>query len=217
MADPPAHGDTAASPGVTAIVDYGMGNLRSVLNAFDQLGRRARLASSPGEVRSAERIVIPGVGAFGDGMAALRERGLDVAVRDAAGAGWPILGICLGMQLLATQSDEHGLHRGLDLIPGRVERLSPPDGLRVPHVGWNDLHVRGGGSPLLSDLDDEATFYYVHSYEFRPTAAASISAVTDYGGDVVACVGRGRVWGVQFHPEKSGRDGLGLLERFATV
>jgi imidazole glycerol-phosphate synthase subunit HisH len=199
-----------------ALVDYGMGNLRSVLNAFERVDAPAELVTEPAQVRAAERVVLPGVGAFRDAIAALRERGLAQAVRDAAGAGRPLLGVCLGMQLLASRSTEFGEHDGLDLIPGSVELLDPPDGLRVPHVGWNELTVRREDDPVLRDLGPEPTFYFVHSYEFRPTDPGAITAVTDYGRPVTACVGAGNVRGVQFHPEKSAGDGLALLRSFAT-
>jgi glutamine amidotransferase len=196
---------------VIALVDYGMGNVRSVLNAFESIGTDARLVSDPDEVVASERVVVPGVGAFGDAMVALRERGLAQAVRDAAAAGRAVLGICLGMQLLASRSTEFGEHEGLDLIPGSVDYLDVE--LRVPHVGWNDLAVRRPDA-ILGGLGAEPTFYFVHSYEFHPSDPDAVTAVTDYGRDVTACVGSGRVFGVQFHPEKSGDDGLALLRSF---
>jgi imidazole glycerol-phosphate synthase subunit HisH len=193
-----------------------MGNLRSVLNAFERLGAEARLVSEPAELPAAERVVVPGVGAFGDAIATLRERGLAQALRDVAAAGRPLLGVCLGMQLLATRSSEFGEHAGLDLIPGTVERMQPGPGLRVPHVGWNDFEVRRRDDALLRDLGPEPTFYFVHSYEFRPDDPGAITGVTDYGGPVTATVGAGNVFGVQFHPEKSSADGLSLLRAFLT-
>ena len=197
-----------------AVVDYGMGNLRSVLNAFDAIGAPAELVAEPAQVQGAERIVLPGVGAFRDAIAALRERGLAQAVRDAAAAGRPILGLCLGMQLLATRSHEFGEHDGLGLIGGSVERISTEPGLRIPHVGWNDLEVRRADA-ILGGLGPEPTFYYVHSYEFVADDPESVTGVTDYGRAVTATVGSGNVFGVQFHPEKSAADGLALLRGFA--
>jgi imidazole glycerol-phosphate synthase subunit HisH len=198
---------------VIAIVDYGMGNQRSVLNAFDAVGADALLVAEPDAVLAAERVVLPGVGAFRDAIAALRERGLAQAVRHAAAAGRPILGLCLGMQLLASRSTEFGDHEGLDLIPGSVDRLQTAPGLRIPHVGWNDLAVKAD-SPILAGLGPEPTFYYVHSYEFHPDDPAMVTGVTDYGRPVTATVGSGNVHGVQFHPEKSADDGLTLLRSF---
>jgi imidazole glycerol-phosphate synthase subunit HisH len=198
---------------VIALVDYGMGNVRSVLNAFESIGTEARLVSDPADVVAAEKVVVPGVGAFGDAMAALRERGLAQAVRDAAAGGSAVLGICLGMQLLASRSTEFGEHEGLDLIPGSVDYLATDAALRIPHVGWNDLTVRRA-DPILAGLGDEPTFYFVHSFEFHPADPDAVTAVTDYGRPVTACVGNGRVFGVQFHPEKSGDDGLELLRSF---
>jgi glutamine amidotransferase len=191
-----------------------MGNLRSVANAFERVGAETRLVSEPAEVLAADRVVVPGVGAFRDAIAALRERGLAQALREVAAGGRPLLGICLGMQLLATRSSEFGEHTGLDLIPGLVERLAPGPGLRVPHVGWNDLEVRRRDDSLLGELGPEPTFYFVHSYEFRPDDPAAVTGVTDYGGPVTATVAAGKVFGVQFHPEKSSADGLTLLRSF---
>jgi glutamine amidotransferase len=199
---------------VIAIVDYGMGNVRSVLNAFERVAPgSARLVGEPADVLAAERVVIPGVGAFRDAIAVLRERGLASALRDVAAAGRPVLGLCLGMQLLASRSSEFGEHTGLDLIPGSVERIRTEPALRIPHVGWNDLDVRTPDA-LLSALGPEPTFYFVHSYEYLPDDPAAVTAVTDYGRPVTACVGAGNVFGVQFHPEKSSEDGLALLGAF---
>ena len=197
-----------------ALVDYGMGNLRSVLNAFDSIGAPIEVVAEPEAVVAADRVVLPGVGAFRDAIGALRERGLAQAVRDATAAGRPLLGLCLGMQLLATRSSEFGEHRGLDLIPGSVERLQTTPGLRIPHVGWNDLDVRRPDDPIVGGLGPEPTFYYVHSYEFQPDDPASVTGVTDYGRPVTATVGSENVFGVQFHPEKSAADGLALLRAF---
>jgi len=200
---------------VIAVVDYGMGNLRSVLNAFERVAPgEAELVSEPAAVLAADRVVVPGVGAFRDAIAALRERGLAQALRDVAASGRPLLGVCLGMQLLATRSYEFGDHEGLDLIPGSVELLQTEPGLRIPHVGWNDLELRRPDDSILGALGPEPTFYFVHSYEYRPADPAAVTAVTDYGRAVTACVGAGNVLGVQFHPEKSGEDGLALLGAF---
>jgi glutamine amidotransferase len=193
-----------------------MGNLRSVLNAFDLIGADAQLVDTPAGLEPADRIVIPGVGAFRDAMAALDERGFTEALPRVAESGRPILGICLGMQLLASQSSEHGEHTGLDLIPGRVERIEPGLGLRVPHVGWNDLSVTRE-SPLLDGWGGEVTCYFVHSYELRPDDSESVIATTDYGRPLTACVQSANVYGAQFHPEKSADDGLRLLRNFVSI
>ena len=200
-----------------AIVDYGMGNVRSVLNAFELIGAPAQLVADPDRLLGADRIVIPGVGAFGDAMRALHELDLPDTLGELAAAGRPILGICLGMQLLATRSLEHGEHLGLNLIPGTVCRLEVRDGLRVPHVGWNDVRVLRPDAPLDRYGDHTPACYFVHSYEFVPDDPAAVTAVTDYGRDVTACVGAGSVVGTQFHPEKSARDGIALLRSFAEV
>jgi glutamine amidotransferase len=201
---------------VVAVIDYGMGNLRSVLNAFDLIEAEARLADAPEQVDGAERVVIPGVGAFPDAMAALDERGLTGALRDYAASGRPILGICLGMQLLATRSMEYGDTAGLDLVPGTVELIDPEPSLRIPHVGWNDVEVTRP-SPILEGWNGEVTCYFVHSYELRPDDAESVTATADYGRPITACVERDNVYGAQFHPEKSAGDGLRLLRNFVAL
>jgi imidazole glycerol-phosphate synthase subunit HisH len=190
-----------------------MGNLRSVLNALEAIGVEAYLAPSPEAVGDAERLILPGVGAFGDGMRNLRERGFVEAMPDLLDNGRPLLGICLGMQMLASVSEEHGEHEGLDLIPGTVRRLDPGGGLRVPHVGWNEVHqVRP--SPLLDGIASGRDFYFVHSYALRCDDPADAVATVPYGEDVVAAVARGNVAGVQFHPEKSQKAGFQLLRNF---
>ena len=195
------------------VIDYGMGNLRSVLNALEHLGADARLVDNPEQAARADKLVLPGVGAFGEGMRRLRELGFTDSLPSLAGNGRPLLGICLGMQLLADGSSEHGEHRGLGLIPGRVARIETAPSLRIPHVGWNNLEVERP-SRMLSGLPAESTFYYVHSYEFRPGSPELRTATTDYGKAVTACVELGSVFGVQFHPEKSQADGLRLLRNF---
>lgn len=193
-----------------------MGNLRSVRNAVAHLDGEVMLVATPQEAERAERLILPGVGAFGAGMRRLEERGLAAALPPLVEEGRPILGICLGMQLLADRSAEHGEHRGLGLIPGDVEFLSLPDGLRIPHVGWNSLELEGEPS-LLSGLAEEPSFYFVHSYEFTPSDPAHVIATTDYGRPVVAAVGSGSVVGTQFHPEKSQSEGLRVLSNFLEI
>jgi glutamine amidotransferase len=196
-----------------AIVDYGMGNLHSVSKAVERLGYTSLVTADPGEILAADSVILPGVGAFGDAMEHLRVSGMDVVVKDAAIAGQPLLGICLGMQLLFSSSQEHGEHKGLDILPGSVVRFAPRDGYKVPHMGWNKLSFRQPESPLLAGLE-EGHVYFVHSYHVLADADSDLLAVTDYGHPVTAVVGRNNVYGMQFHPEKSGELGIRLLENF---
>ncbi|WP_339252777.1 imidazole glycerol phosphate synthase subunit HisH [Paenibacillus sp. FSL P2-0136] len=195
-----------------AIVDYGMGNLHSVSKAVERLGYTSLVTSDAAEILAADSVILPGVGAFGDAMEHLRESGMDDVVRAAASAGQPVLGICLGMQLLFSSSEEHGEHKGLGLLPGAVVRFAPRDGYKVPHMGWNKLSFRQPESPLLAGLT-EGHVYFVHSYHAL-AADGDLLAVTDYGHPVTAIVGRGNVYGMQFHPEKSGEHGVKLLGNF---
>lgn len=184
------------------IVDIGLSNIGSVRQALSRVGAQSMTARSAGELQGAGAVILPGVGAFGDGMAALRDQGLVEPLRRHAAAGLPLLGICLGMQLLADESEEHGRHEGLGIVPGRVVALSPTDpALPVPNIGWCD--VAGGGC-----------FYFAHGYHLVPDDPADRAGEFDYGGPVVAMVRRGSVTGVQFHPEKSQDAGLQMLEAF---
>jgi len=201
---------------VVAVIDYGMGNLRSVLNALELIEAESRLVDTPAGLEGADHVVIPGVGAFPDAMAALDERGFTEALPQVAASGRPILGICLGMQLLASRSSEYGENRGLDLIPGSVEPIEPGSGLRIPHVGWNDVTVTRL-SPILEGWNGEVTCYFVHSYELRPDNPDAVTATTDYGRPITACVERDNVFGAQFHPEKSAGDGIRLLRNFVAI
>ncbi|WP_151737737.1 imidazole glycerol phosphate synthase subunit HisH [Paenibacillus tengchongensis] len=196
-----------------AIVDYGMGNLHSVSKAVERLGYESLVTGDRGQILAADSVILPGVGAFGDAMAHLRESGLDLVVKEAAAGGQPLLGICLGMQLLFTGSEEHGVHDGLDLLPGSVVRFAPRDGYKVPHMGWNRLSFRQPQNPLLSGLE-EGHVYFVHSYHALAEQEGDVLAVTDYGHPVTAVVGRDNVYGMQFHPEKSGELGIMLLGNF---
>ena len=189
-----------------AIVDYGAGNLHSVSKALAALGLEARVTGDPGEIEAARAVVLPGVGAFGDCMGGLRERGLVETVRRAAGSGRPFLGICLGMQLLFEWGEEGDGGPGLGLLPGRVVRLEP-EGLKIPQMGWNSLQLTRP-SPLWEEMTPGTYVYFVHSYHARPADPSVVAATVDYGGEVVAAVERGNLFGVQFHPEKSGRAGL---------
>ncbi len=195
-----------------AIIDYGAGNLRSVRNALVHLGADVTTARTPDQLEGAEKIVLPGVGAFGAGMAALREAGFEAPLREAAAAGVPLIGICLGMQYLFESSDEMGEHRGLGLLPGRVTRFAA-NGLKVPHIGWNQLQVRQE-SPLLRDVPDGSYAYFVHSYYVEAGDPADVVATTEYGITYPSVVGRGNIFGIQPHPEKSQEVGLRILKNF---
>jgi glutamine amidotransferase len=199
-----------------AVIDYGAGNLRSVLHALTYLGVESmRVVRSPHELRGADRIILPGVGAFGAGMQRLREENLIAAIKDAAYAGIPYLGICLGMQFLFEYSDEMGHYEGLGLLPGFVTRLPDMPGCKIPHMGWNAIKpVRP--SPLLKELDGGYA-YFVHSYYCVPLQPSDIILQVDYGIEVTAAVQRGNLYGVQFHPEKSQRVGLKILANFLEI
>ena len=196
-----------------AIVDYGIGNLGSVTKGFRHAGAETVLTGDPDELRAAEALVLPGDGAFGATMAEVRDRGLVPVLRAAAANGTPLLGICIGMQLLFEESEEHGHHEGLGLLPGRVRRFAGV--LPVPHMGWNRLRRRRE-HPLLDGLEDGAHVYFVHSY-FCEAPDEVVIATSDYGSDFAAIVGRGSVLGVQFHPEKSQAVGLRMVANFVRL
>jgi len=197
------------------IVDYGMGNLRSVYNALGLLGAEAEITSDPARVLAAERLILPGVGAFGLAMHNLRERGLIQALNQKVLAErTPILAICLGMQLLAQDSNEHGMHAGLGWLPGRVRLFEDVGDLRVPHVGWNEIVVNDNHPPLFQNLGKDAEFYFVHSYFYSADDPQTVAATTHYGHDFVAAVWRDNIFGTQFHPEKSQTSGLRVLMNF---
>jgi len=198
-----------------AIVDYGMGNLHSVSKAVERLGYEQLVTGDREDLLSADGVILPGVGAFGDAMEQLRQTGLDAVMKEAAAVGKPLLGICLGMQLLFSRSEEHGNHEGLDMLPGSVVRFAGGD-YKVPHMGWNALQFKKPEHPLLAGLE-EGHVYFVHSYHVLPEAQEDLLAVTDYGQPVTAIVGRGSVYGMQFHPEKSGELGMSLLRNFLAL
>lgn len=193
------------------IVDYGRGNLRSVEKALAKLNFPAKIMSEPKELDEVQGIILPGVGAFADAMAALKEKGWVEPLRQYAASGHPFLGICLGMQVLFTIGEEHGEHQGLALLPGRVIRF--PEGRKVPHMGWNKMHQERP-SLLLKGIPEESFFYFVHSYYAVPDDPEVVAGSCDYGVSFPALVGRDNVWGAQFHPEKSSPWGLTLLENF---
>ena len=203
-----------------AIVDYGVGNLFSLRCSLAAVGAEVTVTGDPDELARADRLVLPGVGAFGDAAALLTRRGLDQAVVDFARTGKPLLGICLGMQLLFSRSFEYGEHPGLDLIPGEVVPMAPvlPAGLKVPHIGWNALHFPAGRekSPLFRHIQEGDCVYFVHSY-YGVNCAESIIATAEYGIPLTAAVQKDNVFGAQFHPEKSGAVGLGILRAFCEM
>ncbi len=211
------------------LIDYGVGNLRSVAKSLEHVGAPLRVIERPDELTGAQGIILPGVGAFGDAAARLRRAGFEEPLLDLVDAGVPLLGICVGMQLLFDESEELGRHRGLGILPGRVLRFGDAnrvmlmaDGQRltVPQIGWNQIH-HNGADPLLAGVASGSYAYFVHSYYCAPANLAAAIAVTDYGLDYTSvCGGRfgqGRVWGVQFHPEKSQTTGLRILRNFAIL
>lgn len=196
------------------IIDYGAGNIRSVQKAFEHLGARVHLSADPGEIVQAQKLVLPGVGAFGAGMAALRRQGLAEATASRVSQGIPILGICAGMQFLFESSDEMGVHAGLGLLPGRVTRFDPGhQALKVPHMGWNQIE-HNCSHALMDGVSSGEYAFFVHSYFCIPAQPATIIASCDYGHRFCAVAGRENVFGIQFHPEKSQRTGLRLLDNF---
>jgi glutamine amidotransferase len=197
-----------------AIVDYGMGNLRSVQKAFEKIGATARVVPFPRDIENARGIVLPGVGAFGQAMDNLRAIGWIDPLRDACARGVPFIGICLGMQLLFESSEEMGQHEGLGILRGEVKRFSGE--LKVPQMGWNQIHIQRS-SPLLRDVAEGSYAFFVHSYYCAPRDSDIILATTEYGIEFASMVGRGNVFGAQFHPEKSQSVGLKMLENFAAM
>jgi imidazole glycerol-phosphate synthase subunit HisH len=203
---------TSLSAPRVGVCDYGVGNLRSVERALAHGGGNPVLTADARELASCDGLVLPGVGAFVIAAQALRSLGLDAAIGAVARSGRPILGVCLGFQLLFTDSDEGDGEAGLGLIPGRVRRLRPARG-KVPHMGWNRLRVTGSSS-LLAGIDDGGYAYFVHSYAATPDDAGCVVATTDHGGEIVAAVEAGNIAGTQFHPEKSGAAGLRVYANF---
>jgi glutamine amidotransferase len=197
-----------------AIIDYGMGNLRSVQKGFEHMGHEAVVTSDAKAILSASKVVLPGVGAFPDCMRNLREYGLIDAVHTTVKSGKPFLGICLGLQLLFTESEEFGISKGLDIIKGRVIRFKIQDStLKVPHMGWNSISIRRR-PPALQDVPDNSHFYFVHSFHVVPEDKSVIATTTDYGFEFVSSIWKDNVFACQFHPEKSQALGLSILKRF---
>lgn len=200
------------------VVDYGMGNLRSVANAFGAVGHPVEIVARPDQLADADGIVVPGVGAFGDAMRNLHERGfVPVLEEHVRGQGVPFLGLCLGMQLVATDSVEHGAHPGLGWVPGRVVKIEPNGRpIRVPHIGWNDVRFVEG-SRLFAELGESQAFYFVHSYVLQPDEQEVVSGVCEYDGPFAASIEVDNIYGTQFHPEKSQRAGLAALRNFVGI
>jgi len=200
-----------------AIVDYGVGNLFSLKSSFAAIGVEAVVSADPDVIRSADRIILPGVGAFGDATRKLRDSGLDQVVVQQASAGKPLMGICLGMQLLFDKSLEYGEHEGLGLLRGTVRPIADviPAAYKIPHIGWNALKFHGE-NPLFKYLKDGDCVYFVHSF-YAADCADSVIATAEYGAELTAAVARGNVMGCQFHPEKSGNVGLNILKAFCEL
>jgi imidazole glycerol-phosphate synthase subunit HisH len=205
-----------------AIVDCGIGNLRSVHKAFERVGHAAHITQNPGDIARAHAVVLPGQGAFRDCMAQLDEHGLLEPVLDFIRSGRPYLGICLGLQLLMTESEEFGCHRGMNILQGRVRRF--PHGLtgiqgqvlKVPHMGWNQTHV-ARSAPIFEGIPDHAYFYFAHSFYVEPLSDATVATTTDYGIRFVSGIWHDNMFGVQFHPEKSQTHGLRVLKNFGDI
>ena len=198
-----------------AIIDYGMGNLRSVQKGFERMGHEAVVTRDAGTILSASKVVLPGVGAFPDCMRNLREYGLVDVVQASINSGKPFLGICLGLQLLFTESEEFGISKGLDIIKGRVVRFKGPEfaDLKIPHMGWNSISIKRR-APALQDVPDNSNFYFVHSFHVVPEDKGVIATTTDYGFDFVSSIWKDNIFAAQFHPEKSQALGLSILKRF---
>ncbi len=200
-----------------AIVDYGVGNLFSLKSSLAAIGEQVTVTSDKEELNNADQIILPGVGAFQDAARKLRESGLDKTLIELAGSGKPILGICLGMQLLFEESYEYGVHKGLGLIKGKVKPIKDviPNGYKIPHIGWNPLIFKKE-TPLFKEIKENDSVYFVHSF-YAADCDESVLATAEYGAELTAAVGRKNVFGCQFHPEKSGKVGLAILKAFANI
>lgn len=199
-----------------SIVDYGLGNLRSVQKGLEKVGHSAVITSDPAEVIKSDRIILPGVGASGDAVRAIRERGLEAPLKEFIGTGKPFLGVCLGLQLLFETSFEDGEHQGLGVLPGQVVRFEVPSELKVPHMGWNQVAF-AQRPPIFDGVSEGEYFYFVHSYHVSTPNRSIVATETDYGGSFVSSVWRDNLFATQFHPEKSQSAGLRVLKNFAEL
>ncbi len=201
-----------------AIIDYGMGNLRSVQKGFERMGHEAVVTREPHTILDARRVVLPGVGAFPDCMRNLEEYGLIDAVQKSIASGKPFLGICLGLQLLFTESEEFGISKGLDVIKGKVIRFKGPEfrDLKIPHMGWNSVNIKRR-PPALADVPEGGHFYFVHSFHVVPEDKGVIATTTDYGTEFVSSIWKDNIFATQFHPEKSQALGLSILKHFGEM
>ncbi|MCI9354856.1 MAG: imidazole glycerol phosphate synthase subunit HisH [Firmicutes bacterium] len=196
-----------------AIIDYGMGNLRSVQKAFEYLGNKAVITQQPSEIQKADKVVLPGVGAFRDAMQTIKQKGIDKVLYDVVEQKKPLLGICLGMQMFFEKSYEYGEHKGLGILQGEIVKL--PENVKIPHMGWNSLNIKKK-SPLFEGLSQEPYVYFVHSYHLN-TEADIVSATTYYGKEIQVAAQKENVFALQFHPEKSGDVGLNILQNFGRL
>lgn len=203
---------------MVAIIDYGVGNLYSLKSSFSAIGEEAVVTADEALIRSAEHLILPGVGAFRDAMKKLKNTGLDTVLIEQAAAGKPTMGICLGMQMLFEKSYEYGVHQGLGLLPGQIKPIADvvEEGLKIPHIGWNALHFERDDCPLFAALQEGDFVYFVHSY-YAADCGENLVATTHYSVPLTAAVQCGNIFGCQFHPEKSGEIGLKILKAFSKV
>jgi len=201
---------------IVVVVDYGMGNLRSVQKGFEKVGVPAVVSRDPDKIRKADRLVLPGVGAFPECMKNLARFDLVEPIREFIASGRPFLGICLGLQLLFDESEEFGIHEGLKIIPGACKAFDKNMGLKIPHMGWNEVLFRKE-TPLFKGIEDGSHFYFVHSFYVAPVNGSDVAATSVYGIEFVCAVSRDNIFAVQFHPEKSQKKGLRILHNFGTI